>query len=805
MAHDDGSVAFRAQANRRGPRLVSVGPTWPTPAGVAHNLPADLSSFVGRQREVEAIRNRLADARLLTLTGPGGIGKTRLAVRVARAAVAAFPDGVWLVELGVLTSPALVPRAVAAMLDVPEQPGRPISQSLVTALRGSRALLVLDNCEHLVDACATLSKELLRGCPELRVLATSREPLGVSGEVVWPVAPLTTPPAPRSPTSDGRESLSREVLRFDAVRLFNDRAAAVRPGFAVIDENAATIGQICRGLDGIPLAIELAAARVPSLTPEQIAGRLADRFSLLSRGSRTSSPRQRTLRASLDWSHDLLDDDERMLLRRLAVFAGGWTLEAAETICGEGVNVLGVLDRLVERSWIVAEERTSALVGRHVARRFRFLESMREYTAERLHEDPREVDLRRRHCDWYLALTEEAAREIWGAEQATWLARIEDELDNLRAALEFCAQVPEYGEVGLRIVGDLWRYWDLLGHLGEARGCLEKLLPLAVEPTPSRAFALQVAGYLAWLQGDGPAMHAYLEVGLALSRRLNDAHVTAMILHGLGVSAQLQGDLARARTLQEEGLELARQTESKEYTALALYQLAETRRAFGEVEGAAAMFTECLELLRVLGDLWDTSFPLFSLGHLALLRGDRATAKELLRESLAVRRGLRISWGIATSLEGLGWVAAEEGRPDRAARLLGASEALFERLGGALPPQWHDDHDRAVAAVREQLGEQALQSGLAAGRAILVVDAIEMAIDDVDLPTGASVAPNAAANLTPRELEVAWLVGRGLTNRQIADVLVISQLTAETHVRNILRKLDLETRSQVATWVVEHA
>ena len=424
-----------------------------------NNLPRQLTSFIGREREMAEVRRLLSTTRLLTLTGSGGCGKTRLALQVAADLVEAFAEGVWFVDLAPLSDPALVPQTVAATLRVREEPGRPILITLSEYLQPRHLLLVLDNCEHLVGACAELAQALLRACPHLQILATSREPLRIGGETTWRVPSLSLPDLLRLP-------LVESLAEYEAVRLFTDRAEVVLPGFLVTDQNALAVAQVCHRLDGIPLAIELAATRVKVLPVHQIAARLDDRFRLLTGGSRTALPRQQTLRAVMDWSYILLSEKERTLLRRLSVFAGGWTLDAAEAVCSgnriETVEVLDLLAQLVDRS-LVAVDREDAEA------RYRLLDTVRQYAREKLQDSGEETEVHGRHREWFLDLAERTEPELLGPEQGVWLARLEAEHDNLRAALTWSQQEEEGGEAGLRLAGALGRFWWMRGHLTEGR------------------------------------------------------------------------------------------------------------------------------------------------------------------------------------------------------------------------------------------------------------------------------------------------------------------------------------------------
>ena len=681
-----------------------------------HNLPVQLTSFVGRERELADVQQVVSSVRLLTLTGAGGVGKTRLALQVAAALVDQFPDGVWLVDLAPLADPGLVAQTVASVLRVREEPGRPLEATLADTLRPRQLLLLLDNCEHLVAACGQLADALLRVCPEVRLLATSREALGIAGETTWRVPPLALPPPECRPPAG-------HLAGFEAVRLFLDRARAVRPDFGLTDENAAAVAQVCRRLDGIPLALELAAARVPVLTPEQIAARLDDCFRLLTGGSRTVLPRQQTLRALVDWSYDLLSEWEQALFRRLAAFAGGWTLEAAEAVCaGEIIasdEILELLAHLVSKSLVVADEQGGA-------RRYRLLQTIRQYAAERLRAAGEAAAVRGRHRDWFLAQAEQAEAALWGPGQAAWLERLEVEHDNLRAALEW-SRAADDGEAMLRLAGALARFWDVRGYLSEGRGWLEAALGAApTTRTVARARALSRAGYLAVVQGDLAAARARLEEGLVLGRDLGDEDSIGATLLVMGLVAQAQRDHDRAAGLFEESLSMSRRARHPPGVYTSLYLLASTAQSRGDFQQARALHEESLRLKREQGDAWSIAVSLFSLGTLARMQDDHARAWALYRESLALREELRDRDGIAACLRGLACLAGRRGEAERAARLFGAAEALWQAVGLVRPRDAGEE--RLLAETRSRLGEPAFAAAWGAGRAMSLEQAVEYAL-----------------------------------------------------------------------------
>ncbi|MDP9372367.1 MAG: tetratricopeptide repeat protein [Chloroflexota bacterium] len=696
-----------------------------SPGARRHNLPAPLTRFVGRERELARVKEllfggpQLQEAhpppgpcpRLVTLTGAGGSGKTRLALAVAVDIVTCYPDGVWLVELAALQDPALVPGAVTRALGVREQPGRAPLDTLVDALRDKSLLLVLDNCEHLVDACAHLATTLLGASPRLQLLATSRTALRVPGEVTWTVPPLRLP--------DPRQPLTAEALAgSEAVALFVDRSRWRLPAFAVTQQNASAVVEICRRLDGLPLAIELAAARVPVLAPEQLATRLDDALRVLTGGSRTAPSRQQTLRATLDWSYALLDERERTVFRRLAVFAGGWALAAAEAVCGDervpGDDVLTILAHLVDKSLVLAEAGAEAA-------RYRLLETVRQYAWEWLLESGETERIRQGHAEYYLALAETAETELTGPEQAAWLDRLEREHGNLRAALRWSLEAGE-AETGLRLAGALWQFWASHGHLGEGRRWLDAALtavPGLANPqsggasTAVRAKALAGAGDLARNQSDSAAARAFLLESLALSRRSGDQQGVGKSLTNLGVLAAQQGDYPTARQLLDESLTLYRELGDQHGVASALNTLGVIAKQQGQYERAVRLYTESLALFRKLGNKQYLAKVLANLGVVGQLQGEYRLARELLEESLTFSRELGDKISIGNALHNLGVIAKRQGDYERAVRLYTESLELARQLGeknisktlvtlGSLALR-HGDHRRARALYAEAL------------------------------------------------------------------------------------------------------
>jgi predicted ATPase len=661
-----------------------------------HNLPAELSSFVGRERELADVRRAVVESRLVTLTGLGGSGKSRLAVRVAAELVDRWPDGAWLVELASLTRPDRVPTAVAAALGIAEDPHRPLVETLADELRERQLLVVLDNCEHLLEPCAEFAAALLREAPGLRVLATSREALAVPGEVVIAVQPLDLPPV-GDDTGD--------VTRIAAVRLFAERAAAVRPDFAVTPANAAAVAALVRSLDGLPLALELAAARVNVLSVEQIAGRLSDRFGLLSGGARTVMPRQQTLRAAMDWSYELLDPVERRVLRRLSVFLGRWTLDAAEAVCpGAGVETAQVLDavaRLVAKSLVVVVEGAPE-------NRYRLLETVRDYGRQRLR-DAGEVDqTRTAHRDWYGSLVESgAAHARGGREQARWLARLELEHDDIQAALEWSWSAGD-ATAGLRMVIAVAWFWYLHGHWDEADRALERSLAVDGAEPVLRAKATAWAAVFAWRRGDLTRAENRAARSLdALAGGGDEAEGLALL--ALTLVAISRSDQAAAEQHGRHALEVFRAQQHAwgvTTTLLVLSRIAVNRRS-GRID---ALLQESAAMVASGSDLWSRTHLLILQGYEAFRALDLDLADQLhsAAHTLAVELGDRAAQ--AENLLALGHVHLLRGADEDAARALSEARLLVENLG--------DQHD--LGHVDQGLALLALSRGDAAtGQALL--------------------------------------------------------------------------------------
>jgi predicted ATPase/DNA-binding SARP family transcriptional activator len=646
-------------------------------------IPRPLSSLVGREKQIGEVVSRLTTERLVTLTGSGGVGKTRLAIATAEASAPYYADGTWFVDLAPLADAALVPQAVASALGVREEPGRPLADTLCAHLEVRNLLLVLDNCEHLPLACGQLAEALLQACPDLRLLATSRDTLGITGEVIYRVPGLSLPEG--QCVAPGACTPSLEDLgHSEAIRLFVERAHSRRPGgFTLSETNAPQVLQICRRLDGIPLAIELAAARVRAMPLEQVVARLDDRFHLLTGGNRTALPRHQTLRALIDWSYNLLTPPEQVVLRRLSVFAGGWSLEAAGTVAyGEGIDeeeVLDLLTGLVDKSLVLYEE-----VEEVPCRgRYRLLETMRHFGAEKLAAAGETTRVQRRYCDYFLLLAEETNPNLRGPEQTKWLSFLETEHDNLRQALVLNLRDAASGEAALRLAGALATFWEVRGYWSEGKehllACLSQTGAQARNRV--RAGALNYAGMLAFYLGDSASARTLYDESLAIFRELRDKNGIAYCLNCLGIVARNQGDYASARILYEESLAIQRELGDRNGLASSLNNLGNAVRNQGDFASSRSLYEESLALRREIGDKSGIASSLNSLGDLYIEQGDYASAHRLYEESLEIFREVGNKNGIAYSLSGLGSVLCAQGDYASAHGVFEESLVTFREVG----------------------------------------------------------------------------------------------------------------------------
>jgi len=827
----DDAVSVAARSSRQG-----EGPVSKHLETSPNNLPTQLSSFIGRERAMAELKSLLSTTRFLTLTGAGGSGKTRLALQVATTLLAEFEHGVWWVELASLADPVLVPQQVASSLGLSEQPGRSLMDTLSDTLQTRKLLLVLDNCEHLIAACAHLVETLLHSCADLLILATSREAFNIPGETIWLVPSLGVPDAYHLPPIEG-------LVKYESVQLFIERATSVLPAFRLTQENAQALVQVCHRLDGLPLAIELAAARVKVLSVEQIATRLDHSYRLLAGGSRTALPRQQTLQATIEWSYHLLPEKERILFRRLSVFLGSFALEAAEAVCtGNGLEqdeVFDLLSHLVDKSLVAVTQRSGEA-------RYRLLETIRQYAQEKLPEFGEAAHMRRTHRDWYAHLAGQAKAETLEARQGSWFERLEAEHENLRVALGWSLDQQE-AETAARIGAGIFRFWLLRGYISEGRLWMERALSGFSEQNAVRAQALNVAVVLTIQQDDYTRAKMLAEESLELCRELGDRRETGYALNTLGWLAHTEGNYAGAVTFLEESLALFRELGQKHDIALVLSSLGLTVLYLGEDERAAALCEESLALSRERGDPSSIASVLTNLGMITLARGDVEQAKELCEESLARRKTLvdkggcahtltilgRIALiqgdaeratacyqesltlrletgekeGIATALEGLAAVTGMQGQPVRAVRLSGAASSLRTLLGAPLTPIDRSSYEQTVAAVRALLDEPTFTAAWTEGQAMpleeAIAEAAQVKVREHITPSTSPFRGN-PFGLTAREIEVLRLVTQGLTTLQIAERLMISPRTADAHLRSIYSKLGVTSRSAATRAAIEH-
>lgn len=766
----------------------------PADAARSARLPADLTSFEGRRSDLNHVKQLLGDTRLLTLTGFGGVGKTRLALRAARELARSHPDGVAWVELADVRDPCLLRQVVVEALDLQDLPGRDTWTVALQHLAGRRQLLVLDNCEHLLGPAAELVDELLRHSPGVRVLATSRQILGVPGETVLCVAPLPVPPPERS-AEPGVASL------FPSLALFRERAAAVVPGFELTADNQAAAVELCRKLEGIPLAIELAAVKLRVLGLDDLVARLDARLQVLRHSTRTGPSRHRTIEATIDWSYDLCTEDERTLWARASIFTGGFGIDAAEAVCSGGQlprnQVLDVLQGLLEKSVLTRTESRGQV-------RFRMLEPLREHGHHRLRALGERDEMVHRHLSWAEELLGEACLQWFGPLQEQWCTTLRLEQSNIRAAVEHCLTHEPCHERSLRLVGTPWFLWVAL-FLDEGRQWLERVVATCLEPTTDRAVALGTLSYVAGLQGDKERASAAAEQARQIAVDRGDTRVEAYATHMAGLTA-LFLDPERSKELLTRALSLYDGHDALDDHVVAVrVQLALAHIYCGEIEAARTHFEWCRELCSLTGERWLLSYALYGLGFVEKMEGRADRAIELAREALEIKWFFRDLCGLSTTMDLLAWAHADAGRHQDAACLLGAAESLWTSFGIRLfgSADWLEKMHHAEQLCHEELGDRVFDSAFRAGREMPHADAIAMALGRRKVPTATSLADPGVVKLTRREQQIADLVADGLSNRAISERLVISQRTAEGHVENILAKLGFHSRSQVAAWVGE--
>ncbi|HVW44674.1 MAG TPA: LuxR C-terminal-related transcriptional regulator [Amycolatopsis sp.] len=771
--------------SRDGAQARDVTALCPQRTGLSH----DLTSFVGRRKEIAEIRRMLEHSRLVTLTGVGGVGKTRLARRVASDMRDEFVDDAWFVDLTRASEPALLPNVVGEALGVPDQSARSPEAALVDHLADRSLLLVLDNCEHLLQACAALVHEVLQVAEGVVVLATSREPLGVLGEHSWTVPPMSMPDLANVAPSRGGY-----VYGHEALDLFEERARAVRPDFSLDSASRSAAAQLCQQLDGLPLAIELAAVRLRALSIKQILTLLADRYRLLCTGNRGGPARHHTLRAAVDWSFDLCSEPEKTMWARLAVFAGAFDLSDAEAVCaGEGIargDVFALLSDLIDKSIVLRE-------GTDEAPRYRMLETIKAYGRERLAAAGADVALRRRHRDHYLGLAQQSEERWFGTDQVRWCGRLRNAQPNFWAALEFCLTTPGEALIGLRMAGALIFYWNACGNLKDGRYWLERALLAAPESSPEKVKALWVNGYVAMTQGDNEAAMRSFDECVELALLLDDPVARAFCLQFRGSAEQFKGNLAEAEVMLADAVDFHRKAGFvNSLTVLAAAQLGFVSCLTGKADRAILLCEDCRAVSEIHGEQWALSWAHWVHGLAQWTLGDYGPAAAALNRSLAAKHALDDKLGMSACVELLAWVSFEEGDAKRAARLFGAAVALWASIGHPLfgSAELLAIHDRYEERVRATLGGKAYERCLVQGQ--------NMAIEEVRTYAREQSAPpdDDEPRLTRRERQVAELIAEGLSNKQIATRLVISQRTAEGHVENVLSKLGFQSRTQVAAW-----
>jgi len=753
-------------------------------------LPAELTSFVGRRRELADTRRLLSSSRLLTLTGAGGVGKTRLALRMAAEVRRTFADGVWFVELAALRDPDLLAGTLAETLELSQVSANP-ADDLAEYMEDRHLLLVLDNCEQIAEACAVLVSKLLAAAPRLQILATSRHVLGVEGEQARSVPPLSTPP-PEAPAGDADQ--------YEAMLLFTDRVRAVLPEFVLDDTNRAQVVELCRRLDGVPLAIELAAVWMRTLSLQQILDRLEDRFRLLAGGKQTAPLRQQALEAAIDWSYDLCSDAERTLWARLSVFSGGFDLDGVEEVCsGDGIErdaVLALIAGLLNKSIITRRIGTPRVAW------YDMLTSISEYGAVRLGSGTREYQLR--HRDHYRNLAAQWATHIFGPRQADWYLRMRREHGNLRAALDFCLSEPDGGSAALEIAAPIWNFW-FTGFPREGYHYLYRALEAAPEQTPIRALGLWAGGYNAMFIGEAEQQARWLAECQDLAKRYDNDHLWARIAEVTGHALINQGELSGAVDQLLQALDGFRTVGDRlgEFDVLTLLSAA----TFFLGDPRADEFSrQAYDLATSAGAESSQAYAMLAVGVVQWRFHERIEdATRSFREAIRLWQPLNGRTGIAFCIQALSWCAASSAPGARAARLLGASRAVWRSTGAhvdrSTPYSRFDDE--AEERIRAAIGDAAFDRAFELGAAYSFEQAVGLALGE-EAVNNRVAKTGLAAKLTPREHQIAGLIGEGLSNREIAARLVISQRTAETHVERILGKLAFTSRSQVARWITEH-
>ncbi len=681
-----------------------------------HNLSAQITAFIGRENEIVKIKQELESHRLVTLTGSGGTGKTRLSLQVATELLDYFDHGIWFIELAPLTDPDLIPQTILSAIGVQEQQGKTSLDTLKKYLQERPTLMVLDNCEHLIEASAKIAETLLNSAPELKILASSREALGVRGELAYLVPSLSAPDPRNLPDING-------LLKYEAVQLFVERTTLVIPSFVVDKNNAEFVAEICHRLDGIPLALELAAARVKMLPVEQIAKRLDDRFRLLTGGARTALPRQQTLRATIDWSYNLLSEQERTLLRRLAVFIGGWTLEAAEEICSAddilSEQILDLLSQLVNKS-LVAVETTQG------ESRYEVLETVRQYAREKLFDAEENSPLRDKHLAYFVKLAEQAEPELYRSNQVFWFNKLDEELDNIRLALEWSLRINN-SEKALRIAGALGQFWWTHAHLREGQEWIRQATELGSRNN-TQSKALFWGSVLARTQEDFLSARRFSNESLELCRIQDDKEGMAKALGVLGSIDYFEKEFSRAQKAWEEALVLYRGLGDRRGIARVLNNLGYSLHTQGNIEKAEELYLECLTICRELEDKWNMHHVLLNMGHIAYEQGNIIRARELYEENLVFCRELGDKDGLAYVLLSLTQILLSEGQIISSAQVQGMAIQILGEVGSFLEPIEQANYDKATTALKKLMGMDEYQKEFENGRALSLEQAIELVL-----------------------------------------------------------------------------
>jgi len=761
------------------------------------SLPAELTAFVGRRHDRAEVRRVLSESRLVTLTGLGGMGKTRLALQAVTELQRVVRDGVWFVPLAELSDPKLVADAIAAVLGIHDRSGQVGLKRLTEYLRPRELLLVLDNCEHLVEDCAVLAETLLRTCPRLRILATSREAMRVAGETVLPVTPLSVPPAAHQGS----------LTEYESVRLFVERASQAVPGFSVNEENRAAVLGICEHLEGIPLALELAAVRLRAMSPSELLEGLREHWLLLDIGSRGAPERHRTMSACIEWSRSLCSPAERDLGDRLAVFAGGFEMDAIQHV-GADLDASATRDLISRLVQSLVDKSVLTIALRDGRARYRMHEVLRQFGLERLESAGSLKSARRAHRDFYADLLARVDADWMSSRQVYWLRRVRAEEANLRVALEFCCTEPGEGTAGLELASRLRKYALAYGALSEVRGWLHRLLPLVPEHGLTRFRGLRAACGLAAIQGDRLAAESLLAEARELAGEIGSPAI-ALVDQTTGWHQMLRGDFAESIDNFERALDGLQSGGNLRDIAETRAVLAMTYWSAGDTERATAAHQACIDICQAAGESWYRSFSLLGLSLAGWSGGgDRPRSVELVRRSLELKRRMDDRLGVALCLEALAWMHAGE-HPSRSARLLGAADALWTLMATTLEANsgLSPIRQNSEKIAREALGSERFTLSYAEGAEMDLPSAIAYALEEKPVPVRATSPESRGgpAVLTKREHQIAELLAAGLTNEGIASKLVIAKRTVDTHVEHILVKLGFNSRTQVAVWVSERA